>query len=152
MRFLRLSFLFFLIVWIVGFLSPCLDFNFAYALYPFTKLIYSTVCHQNPAKSFVCDNSNFLVCARCTGIYFGALFCSLILVVSKNQYNFKTKYLILFSMPMLIDVIFLTLKFYDYNKSVSSFTGFLFGSAVFAYILGGIENLLFTGKTNQNDQ
>ena len=45
---------------------------------------------------------------------------------------------------MIIDVVLLALNIYDYNKFVTAFTGLLFGSAVFIYILGGIENLLFT--------
>ncbi|MBK7629664.1 MAG: DUF2085 domain-containing protein [Ignavibacteriales bacterium] len=151
-RFFRFTLSLFLTLWIIGFLSPCLDFNFLHQLYPFQKIIYSNVCHQNPAKSFICNNATFLVCARCSGIYFGALFSSLIMLLWNHSYNLKTKYLFLFSIPMLLDVILLTLEVYDYNKLVSSFTGFLFGSAVFAYILGGIENLLFTEQKNTNDK
>jgi hypothetical protein len=43
---------------------------------------------------------------------------------------------------MLFDVLFLTFGIYEYNKLVSSITGFLFGSIVFLYILSAIENLL----------
>ena len=145
-RIFRFTFFFFLILWITGFISPCLEFEFLHSFYPFQKLIYSTVCHQNAAKSFICDTVSFLVCARCSGIYFGALFSSLILLLWIQTFNFKTKYLFLLSFPMLLDVILLALNIYNYNKFISSFTGFLFGSAVFAYILGGIENLLFTDK------
>jgi hypothetical protein len=53
---------------------------------------------------------------------------------------------------MLLDVTLLTLNIYNYNKILSSITGFLFGSAVFVYILGGIENLLFTEKKKTNDK
>lgn len=31
------------------------------------------ICHQNPERSFCYNDSCFIVCARCTGIYFGAL-------------------------------------------------------------------------------
>jgi hypothetical protein len=44
---------------------------------------------------------------------------------------------------MLADVIFYTIGLYHYNKIISTITGLLFGSSVFAYILTAIENSLF---------
>ena len=88
------------------------------------------------------------MCARCSGIYLGAFLISILVLISNIKLNVKTKYLIMFSLPMLIDVILLSLRFYNYNKMISAFTGFLFGSVVFIYILSGIENLLFTKKNN----
>lgn len=140
----RLSLFFLLAIWIIGFLSPCLEISFLFPFYPFQKMIYSNVCHQNTAKSFACNNTSLLVCARCSGIYFGAFISSLFLMFYKKQFNLKTKYLYLLSIPMIIDVALLTFKIYNYNKFVSAFSGILFGSAVFIYILSGIENLLFT--------
>ncbi len=90
-----------------------------------------------------------MVCSRCTGIYFGTFISSLISIFYKHQFNLKTKYLYLLSIPMIVDVMSITFNFYDYNKFVSAFTGLLFGSAVFVYILGGIENLLFTEQENK---
>jgi uncharacterized membrane protein len=55
----------------------------------------------------------------------------------------STRILILFSLPMLVDVIFYSAGFYDYNKFAAAVTGILFGSAVFIYILSAIENSLF---------
>lgn len=104
------------------------------------------MCHQNTYKSFTCNNIPLLVCARCSGIYLGAFLISILVLISNIKLNVKTKYLIMFSLPMLIDVILLSLRFYNCNKMISAFTGFLFGSVVFIYILSGIENLLFTKK------
>lgn len=148
-RVIRIALFCLLTIWIIGFLSPCLEINFLLPFYPFQKIIYSNVCHQNPIKSFACNNVPFLVCARCSGIYFGAFISSLILIFYKHQFNLKTKYLYLLSIPMIVDVTLLTFNIYNYNKFASAFTGFLFGSAVFVYILGGIENLLFTEQKNK---
>lgn len=148
-RTFRFSLFFLLTIWIIGFLSPCLEINFLLPFYPFQKMIYSNVCHQNPIKSFTCTNVPFLVCARCSGIYFGAFISSFVLIFYKHQINLRTKYLYLLSIPMVIDVAFLIFNIYNYNKFASAFTGFLFGSAVFVYILGGIENLLFTEQKNK---
>jgi hypothetical protein len=41
---------------------------------------------------------------------------------------------------MLADVIFYSIGLYHYNKILAAATGFLFGSAVFLYILNAIEN------------
>jgi len=55
------------------------------------------------------------------------------------------------SAPMLLDVILQIFGLYSYNKYLSSFTGFLFGSSVFLYILSAIENLLFSKQKNKNE-
>jgi hypothetical protein len=43
---------------------------------------------------------------------------------------------------MLFDVILYSIGLYNYNKIISAVSGFLFGSAVFLYILEAIENSL----------
>ncbi|NQT25092.1 DUF2085 domain-containing protein [candidate division KSB1 bacterium] len=37
------------------------------------RYFYSFICHQNPDRSFHVLGHSMAVCARCTGIYFGAL-------------------------------------------------------------------------------
>jgi uncharacterized membrane protein len=143
-KFLRFGLFIFAATLFVGIIYPCFESNFVYSLYPFQKQVFSPVCHQNHAKSFICNDLPLLVCARCTGIYAGVLFSAFILIVYYKQFIFKTKYLMILSAPMLLDVLLLTINFYNYSKSLSALTGFLFGSAVFLYILSAIENLLFT--------
>lgn len=107
-------------------------------------MFYSTVCHQNENKSFTCNGIPFLVCARCTGIYFGTFLSSIIIIGTKriDQINFNQQ--VLFSLPMLLDVFLYSLGLYDYNKIIAASTGFLFGSTIFLYILSNVEYLLFT--------
>jgi uncharacterized membrane protein len=107
-------------------------------------MIYSTTCHQNQIKSFSCDGIPFLVCSRCFGIYLGAFITSFIILFASSIQNLELKHLVLFSLPMLADVIFYTAGIYDYNKIIASSTGLLFGSTIFLYILYNIEYLLFT--------
>jgi uncharacterized membrane protein len=139
---LRMGLFIFSAIWFLGVVSP--GFDLITSLYPFQKQLYSTVCHQNTNKSFIFNGIPFLVCARCTGIYTGTTISALILIGFSKNFVFKTKYLIIMTVPLLLDVIFLTFNFYSYNKYLSSFTGLLFGSSVFLYILSAIENLLFT--------
>jgi hypothetical protein len=58
----------------------------------------------------------------------------------------KTKLLVLFTLPLMADVLFTTINIYNYNKIISSITGLFFGSIVFLYILSAIENLLLQKK------
>jgi hypothetical protein len=44
---------------------------------------------------------------------------------------------------MLTDVILYSIGIYGYNKIIAVFTGILFGSAVFLYILNAIEISLY---------
>lgn len=148
-KLLRFGFLFFAAIWFFGVISPCFNFDLVNSFYPFQKQIYSTVCHQNTHKSFSCNNIPFLVCARCTGIYAGALISAFVTIFYSRQFLLKTKFLIIFSIPMLLDVILLNIGVYNYIHSLSAITGLLFGSSVFLYILSAIENLLFSKSKNQ---
>jgi len=74
----------------------------------------------------------------------GVLISSLIILIPQITIKIKTWQLILFSLPMLADVIFYSIGLYQYNKIIAVITGILFGSAVFLYILDAIENSLYT--------
>jgi uncharacterized membrane protein len=114
-------------------------------------MLYSNVCHQDVSKSFTCNNIPFLVCARCTGIYFGAIISAVVILLLNIKLKFKTKYLYLLSIPMLLDVLFYSTGIYPYNKFIASSTGFLFGSSIFLYILSALEYLLFINQKNTNE-
>jgi uncharacterized membrane protein len=131
-------------LWFIGIISPCLNLNILHYAYPYLKLGYSTICHQSLEKSFTCSNSSFLVCARCTGIYFSVFITAFIILFIKSKIRIKTNQFIILSMPMLLDVILYSFGFYHYNKIIAAFTGFLFGSSVFFYILNAIENSLYS--------
>lgn len=129
-------------IWFTGLISPCINNNSIHSIYPYLNFIYGTVCHQESAKTFSCNGTTFLVCARCSGIYLSVLIISFLTLFSINRFQIKTKYLIYFSLPMLFDVILYSIGLYNYNKIISAVSGFLFGSAVFLYILEAIENSL----------
>jgi hypothetical protein len=42
-----------------------------------TYLVGGLLCHQRPERSFFLSGSQMPVCARCTGIYFGAAFAAI---------------------------------------------------------------------------
>lgn len=108
---------------------------------PFLKYNYSLVCHQEPEKLFSIGNYKTLVCSRCTGIYFGALFSSMIALTGFIK-KVNTKLLLLSSIPMFIDVILYSFGFYTYSKTIALFTGLLLGSVGFIYIHDAIKIIL----------
>lgn len=138
-------------VWITGIISPCLNLKSLNSIYPFQKMLYSNICHQDVHKSFICHNIPFLVCTRCTGIYFGALISAVVILILNIKLKFKTKFLYLLSIPMLFDVLFYSIGIYPYNKFIAASTGILFGSSIFLYILSALEYLLFDKQKNNND-
>ncbi len=141
--FLRGSLTAALFLWIAGFSVIVLNIREIAVLFIPAKFLYSTVCHQNPAKTITCHSHSLLVCARCTGIYLGAFLASIpAFIFVKKRISLSINFLFFFSLPMLLDVIFLTLGVYSYSFYTAFFTGLLFGSTVFIYILASIENSL----------
>lgn len=122
-----------LLIWNVGIFSPCFlgsDNLFAYHL---IKFFYSPVCHQNIEKSFFCNHLQLMVCARCTGIYFGALITAFLNLLPVTV-SISKRLLFYSAIPMIIDVIFINIGVYQYNKVISFITGNIFGASVFIFI------------------
>lgn len=99
------------------------------------KFAYSRVCHQQPYKLITLGSNHTLVCARCAGIYVGALLAGLFSLVLPKLKPFKFTLFLLFSIPMLLDVILYNLNVYDYSKNIAFISGLFFGCAGFFVIL-----------------
>jgi len=137
----RFVFLSLLTIWITGFLLPLVSTiddpltNFLIAK------IYSTVCHQDSTKYISIDNNSTLVCARCSGIYFGALIAAIASIIIFHPLTSK-KLLLISIIPLLIDVLLVSLGIYSYLKIISFITGMVFGSIIYLFILTEIEKLI----------
>ncbi|MBK7103919.1 MAG: DUF2085 domain-containing protein [Ignavibacteriae bacterium] len=141
-------FLFFIIfIWCLGILAEFLLnlFPSLFYIFPFLKYNYSIVCHTQSEKLFTYFGYHTLVCSRCTGIYFGSLI-SIILIIFGFEKSISTKQLLIFSIPLFLDVIFTTLNAYPYIHLLSLVTGLLLGSIGFSYIHKLILNLLIKQK------
>jgi len=144
----RLVIFILLLIWSAGFSINALFPNSEAAiLYPALKKIYSTVCHQNENKLIKISSLDFLVCARCTGIYAGALILSFISLFGLNKMKTGKIFLIISAAPMLIDVLFSSFGVYNYIITISFSTGLFFGSVVFIYILLSIEKVFTNSKS-----
>lgn len=139
---LRIFIFFLLLFWCLGIVSNLLISNPVYAAIsqPILKKVYGTVCHQIEAKTFSINGHKFFVCARCTGIYLGALIFSFVSLFYFPKMNWGLKLLYLSMLPMLLDVFLTWIGAYNYIKFLSFSTGLFFGSVVFIYILAAIEN------------
>jgi uncharacterized membrane protein len=100
---------------------------------PFMKYNYSLVCHSDPGKLFYFNSLHTFTCARCTGIYFGSLVISFLLLAGL-RFRISLKLCLLTGIPVFIDISLYTLGIYNYSKIVALYTGILLGSAGFIYI------------------
>lgn len=142
-------------IWLVGIVYPLFFLNTVTDFYFILKMLYSPVCHQNPSKSIIHNNFQFLVCSRCFGIYLGTFSGILYLIVktitrarleiiNSNYFDFR---IILFgAVFMIIDIILYNLNIYAYNKTIATITGFIFGTTIIIFIFETIFKSFKKGK------
>jgi len=108
-------------------------------LLPFIKKTFSVVCHQNPERTIIIDGHSMLVCARCSGIYAGALISSFSTLLYGKIYIKSNKLLYILSLPILIDWLLVLLGIKAYSRTAAVITGFLFGSIIFLYFYSSLN-------------
>ncbi|MCF7923757.1 MAG: DUF2085 domain-containing protein [Candidatus Izimaplasma sp.] len=88
-------------------------------------------CHQKKERSFVCSLKYLGVCSRCTGIYIGIFFSSILIILDSPWYIY-----LLIGIPLIIDGLAQHLNFYKSNNYIRITTGILFGpTLVFLFYL-----------------
>lgn len=134
-------FFLFILIWCIGIISPTIfhsEKSFLIAK-PFLNQVYSTVCHQQYAKTISIGGESIFVCSRCAGIYIGLLLASaisLFIILRIKTFNF----LLLTVVLLLLDVTLSSYKIYSYSKVLASLTGFLFSSAIFLFFIDEMRN------------
>jgi len=137
---LKVSFALLLLFWCAGIFYQFLAVdNTNYIVSTFLKHTYSTVCHQAEHKLISIDGSHIYLCARCTGIYIGAFFMAVSLLMINIKTTISLKPLIITSSIILFDVIFVTAHLYNYISWIAFTSGFLFGSVIYIYIIQVFE-------------
>ncbi len=128
-------------IWFLLILSEFWLFNLPDYLYllPFIKKTFSVVCHQNPERTIIIDGHSMLVCARCSGIYAGALISSFSTLLYGKIYIKSNKLLYILSLPILIDWLLVLLGIKAYSRTAAVITGFLFGSIIFLYFYSSLN-------------
>lgn len=139
-------------LWVAGIfaqqLVPLLPFLAGWL--PFINKSYSVVCHQNDAKLISLFGGTTMVCARCLGIYMGALVISLALLLLPRIKLPDTKILLAAAAVVFTDVLLTTLGIYPYTKTAALFTGVLLGSLGFLYFYNTVRMLTAELKMRNN--
>lgn len=128
-----------LIIWNIGIFSPCFFGKDNLLAHHLLKFIYSPVCHQIAERSFACNHLQFMVCARCTGIYFGSMIAALFNLLPVSI-SISKRFLFYSAIPMIFDVLMLNFGIYQYNKFFAFMTGNIFGASVFIFIFEIIKD------------
>lgn len=150
---LRITFSVLILIWCLGIISPLLIPKTHQGLLP-AKLLdynYSLVCHQADMKSITVDGNKILVCARCTGIYFGAFLSSIAVIFFNILYLHNLLPLLSASVLLLLDVILTSLGVYPYTKELSFITDILFGAIIYIYILEIFEKFFNSNRLKQTN-
>jgi uncharacterized membrane protein len=103
-----------------------------------TYSFFSRICHQNDMSSFHIEGEKFGVCIRCSAIYFGFLAGLLLLPLSgalKRITVPKPRLMIVFIIPMLIDVALNDTGLHISTTMTRTATGILFGGVMPWYIV-----------------
>jgi uncharacterized membrane protein len=105
---------------------------------------FSFVCHQIPERSFHLEGHQFGVCSRCTGLYAGFAFATLIYPLARSLQRTDTpprRWLILATLPLVIDFALGYFSLWQ-NTHLSRFlTGALLSSVAVLYIMPGLIDL-----------
>jgi len=126
----------FLLLWCAGIFYPFLfSDNINHVVSTFLNHSYSIVCHQAEHKLISLEGSSTYLCARCTGLYVGALFMAVSLLIINFKSGFSLKPLIVTSSILLLDVIFISIRLYNYTSWIAFTSGFLFGAVIYIYLL-----------------
>jgi len=139
-----------LIIWIIGFLQPIIWFNSNQLINFSIERIYSRVCHQQDSKCISIAETKMLICARCAGIYFGAL-VTLFFMFFRSTPKLTLGLFVISVIPLLLDVFLTNLNLYEYSKPIAFSTGLIFGSIVCLFLLSEIENLFLNKSINRNE-
>jgi len=114
----------------------------AYASHPelsnYVYYAFSTSCHQLDERSLHIFGFKFAVCARCAGVYFGALISMLIYPKFKRIDDAKMpsyRIIALLATPLALDSLTQLLGFRESTNSLRLATGLLLGAAIPLYLL-----------------
>ncbi len=140
----KILILLFILFWFIGiFFLPLFQFlEKTVFIFPFLKDLYGNVCHQEIAKTLEVNNYPLLVCARCSGIYFGAFIFSIIFLVIAEKFYQHKLLLPTIIVIVIIDVSLSTLGLINYSKISAFTTGFLLGSVSFIYFYNALIELI----------
>ena len=153
-KYFKTAVIIFLTLWCFGIFFPVLfksDESYLFSRV-FLDKVYSLICHRDNAKSFFISGEKLEVCARCTGIYLGALIFSIPALLFPGIKPHSKRLLYSGMVIMATDIVLYSTGIYDYSKWVAFLTGLILGSVCILYIFDGIEEYFLESKLNLNVQ
>lgn len=105
---------------------------------------FTYVCHQIPERSFHLAGHKFGVCSRCTGLYSGLAFATLIYPLTRPLKHTETPrifWLFLAAAPLAIDFLLGYFSIWANTDLSRVVTGALLGSVAVFYIVPGLIEL-----------
>ena len=99
---------------------------------------FSHVCHQQPERSFFIVGRPLAVCARCTGIYSGLAFTTLLypLLTPLQRTNPpERKWLFIAATPLALDFVLGALGIWENTHWSRLLTGAIFGGGIVFFVM-----------------
>jgi uncharacterized membrane protein len=141
---LRLLLFLLLGIWCIGFslnvISP--GSTEAVVFSPVINLFYDNICHQDQNKTIELNGFSFFICARCTGIYTGALLVAFISIFFFKEIKIPFRLITLTMIVLSADVVINNFINSGYNKTTAFLTGFLGGTVLLPVIISLFEKSL----------
>lgn len=102
------------------------------------RLFFSPICHQNPDRSFHCNDHPLPLCARCSGIYTGFLLGSLgypLLRKFKKLHSGSFWVLLFGALPTVLEFSITITRLSNSNSWIRGITGLFLGGSIAFIIL-----------------
>jgi uncharacterized membrane protein len=116
---------------------------------PFLYACFSPICHQKPERSLWAFGYPLAVCARCSGIYLGALLGLLAYPFRRGFDGLRLPRLTtlaLVTAPIVFDAAGNILGLWNSGPALRLATGLAWGSILPFYFLTGVGELLSAGR------
>ena len=107
-------------------------------------LFFSKICHQQASRSFFIFGKQMAVCSRCTALYFGFLFGTLLYpLLQRTMKDLPPPKILLFlaAIPIVLDFSLGGMGIIENTFLTRSITGLMLGSIVSFYIVPGLKNI-----------
>lgn len=135
-------------LWLLAIFLPPLTMHWGSPVGALSYLFFKPICHQIPERSLHLWGIQVAVCHRCLGLYVGFWLGTLILpglTGMRDALLQRPRLLLLFSLPMLIDVALP-------NSALDRFlTGLLTGFPVSIFVLVALQQLLARTRGGLNE-
>jgi uncharacterized membrane protein len=115
--------------------------------------MFGRVCHRIQERAFQIEGHPFAVCARCAGIYFGFAAGFLIYPLLRSLRRGDTparKWLLLASLPLLMDFTLGYFRVWENTHLSRSLTGGILGAVAAFYVVPGLMDLSRMSLNRQN--